>query len=124
MNVRDGPPQPAPRPIRVNEECANARRVDGGIQQRILGLLHLVATEQRSPSAPSAGCDGAGRSIDDVVGPIRDELCVDAEHRVQRRVDLRGGVVSAAETAHRVADQLLDRGDVARGGGARDLQHR
>ena len=79
-------------------------------------MLRLVAAVERPPCAPATAAAGPAGPVDDVVRPVGDELCVDAEDTLQSRLRSARGVEPDTESTHRVGDELPpERGHVGHG---------
>ena len=95
--------QPAPYPLarhgRIHEEGPDSGRLGLGVQQRVLPLFHLIAAKERPPAAPPAGPHQPPVPLSHQVSTIVDQLSIGAEHKAEKTLDLRGGVVPVTEDA-------------------------
>ena len=95
---------------RIDEECANLRCIDRGIELGLVASRTRITAEQRAPLAPAAAGDELAVRFRDEVGAIQDQLRVDAERAAQRAFDLRRRVVIGAELARGARDQVDELG--------------
>src|SRR5262245_23416297 len=101
----------------MNEEGPDARRFRHRAQNGVLLSLHLVAAVQRPAATPAASRYQLSRlAFNHVVGPVRNEPGVRAEHVTQRAFDLRVRVVTNAQGAHRLLDEAAEPRNIRRGG--------
>src|SRR4029453_3510683 len=97
-----------PSPLGIKKKSTDWGSVVCRIEQRILTLLHLIASEKRPPAAPPAARDPAPSPPHDVIGAVGDEPFVRTEDVAQATLDLRRRVVSDAQAAGRLLDELLE----------------
>ena len=71
-----------------------------------------VAAEQGGAKAPTSAADEAAGIFHDEVGPVLEQLRVDAERAAQRALHLLGTVVLPAQAARRAGDQQCQCRDV------------
>jgi len=102
----------APRPIRMDEESANARRLERGVERSILARAITVPAENRAPPAPSAAADDLAIFFDHEIGSVPDQETIHAKYRSQRSLHLGSRVMRCLQAAHRMRDQRLQRGNV------------
>ena len=111
----DASPNPAPRPVRMDEEGSDAGSVVSRVEQIVALTLHLVAAIERLALAPTAATNDLVVCHHGVVGAVRNELAIDAEDVDDRALNLTVGVVPGAERTRRFGDQLLEARDVVLG---------
>jgi hypothetical protein len=101
------PAEPAARMCRIDEEGPDPGRIDAGIELRLIAFGARIAAEECPPPAPPAARHDEPRLGDDgEIGAVANQRCVDAEGPAQRRLDLRGRVVSGTERADRARDEI------------------
>ena len=116
--LEDGPTDPLPRPVGVDEESADP----GGVPRRVEQLRSppglRVAPEERRVAAPAAAPDDSAVGLRHEIRAVGDELAVHPEGAAERGLDLVGGVVAPREPAGGVRNQLLQNGPVVQRGRA------
>ena len=103
---------PAPRPLRIDEECSYARRFRPRIEQRVNGRFHLIASVKSSAFAPPAAADDSALHLSDEVCAIEYELRVDSEYVNDSGFDLLACVITCAQSARREGDEPLKRRNI------------
>src|SRR5258706_971832 len=98
--------QAAARPVWVHEECADLRRIDGGIKQVVLAVRPSVTAEERLALAPAPAGDDLALDLDHEIRPVVDQGRIDAEDGLKRTLDLQLGIIVALQLAHRALDHL------------------
>lgn len=98
---------------RVDEEGADAGRVDRRVKEGVRALFGLVAAEEGATLAPAATRDRlVVRGDNYKVGLVGDELRVDAKDVPRDRLGLLRGVIRGGEAQAGTLDEHLEGGDV------------
>jgi hypothetical protein len=93
-------------PVGMNEEGADLGGIVSRVQQGVFAGGELVAAVESPSFAPAARGDdfGAAAEAQDFrheIGPIQDQLAVDAVYGLQRAFDLSGRIVLRLQAADR-----------------------
>lgn len=111
-------PDPAPGPSRMHKESPNLGRLCSRIEQRVVALRPMIAPVRSSPPRPSSArrqhAWPRGR-LNDIIGPVRDQLRVQPQPCPERLIDLRRRILLCRQSAHRRLDQGVDARDVVCG---------
>ena len=108
----NGTSNAASHPMRVDEERANSRRVQRGVERCIFARAIAVTAENRPPMAPAPAADDSSILFDDEIGSVPDQLTIHAKHWSERGFHLRSRVVGRLQDAHRKGDQGFQRRDI------------
>ena len=110
--VQNTPSDSLARPIRMNEERANSRRVVSRVNFWTGLRAIVVAAADGETFAPAAAANNLCFVFDDEVGAIANELPIHRKDSSQSGFHLALGVVGRLKFSHRVGDQNFQRGDV------------
>src|SRR5262249_29993339 len=102
--------------IRVYEECPDLPRVPGRIQQGVRLILMLIAALQCISLAPATTTYHDILFLKYIIGPVHDELGVDAENIANGAFYLTGSIVCRAQSTNRQGNELLQFRDVLKSG--------
>ena len=115
--MQEAGPNAPPRPVRVNEERPDVRRITAWAGPFVLIRPALVPAIQCPPPVPPAAADDLGPCLGDKISPVGNKPRVRPEGMPEGAPNLHLGVVAQAEGAHRAEDEGLQRGQVAGSGG-------
>lgn len=103
--------------IGMDEDGADAGGIGGGVEVGIFADRAVVAAEESLAHAPAAAAgEAAIEGFHDEVGVVGDETGVEAENGSEGAFDLGGSVVARLEDADGGFDEVVESGDVCRGG--------
>jgi Spy/CpxP family protein refolding chaperone len=92
---------------------ADARRLAARVEGAGVAAGGMVAAEHGRAPAPAAAADDPTVVLDGEVGPVGDQLAVDA-HDLERRLEARVGEIGTDQPADRQRHQLAQLGQIVR----------
>src|SRR5690606_17125528 len=104
--AEDHPADAAPEEFRGRVYGADAGGVDAGRQRRGLAARGVVAAIFGDPAAPAAAAGHHAVALDDEIGPVGDDLAVDAHQPAAG-----GDLVGRQEVGQRAGDGAVHQGD-------------